>query len=140
MGWPKHPTLNIEVLMPRRHYTALALWLPVGAGRHDLATRRRPSPLRAIEHNHQLTPQPIVDVTSPEERVARLPYLKRRVFRTTMPADIRSFFGGGPRSSQGSQGSQKQDGTASKKTSLKKTGRTSRVIDDSEDDDEDIAK
>ncbi|KAF1829986.1 DNA replication factor C, large subunit [Decorospora gaudefroyi] len=48
-----------------------------------------------------------------------------------MPADIRSFFGGGPKSSQSTQSSQKKAEPAKKK------GRTSRVIQDSDDDDDD---
>ena len=48
-----------------------------------------------------------------------------------MPADIRSFFGGGP--PKPSQGSQK-DEPAPKKAAPKKTGRTSRVVEDSDDD------
>ena len=55
-----------------------------------------------------------------------------------MPADIRSFFGGGARASQGSQGSQKkEEKPAPKKTAPKKPSRASRVVvDDSDDDDE----
>ncbi|KAH9875098.1 hypothetical protein J1614_004586 [Plenodomus biglobosus] len=53
-----------------------------------------------------------------------------------MPADIRSFFGGGPKPNPGSQGSQKHDEQAAKKTAPRKTGRVSRVIDDSDDEDE----
>ncbi|KAK7192528.1 hypothetical protein DPSP01_008832 [Paraphaeosphaeria sporulosa] len=56
-----------------------------------------------------------------------------------MPADIRSFFGGGAKASQGSQGSQKKDEKpAPKKAAPKKPGRASRVVvDDSDDDDVD---
>ncbi|KAL5118236.1 DNA replication factor C complex subunit Rfc1 [Pleosporales sp. CAS-2024a] len=56
-----------------------------------------------------------------------------------MPADIRSFFGGGPpKTSQASQGSQKNDGKslATKKTATRKPARASRVVDDSDDDDD----
>ncbi|KAF2847675.1 DNA replication factor C, large subunit [Plenodomus tracheiphilus IPT5] len=49
-----------------------------------------------------------------------------------MPADIRSFFGGGPKPSEDSQ---KQD-AAPKKAAPRKTGRASRVIEDSDDDDQ----
>lgn len=49
-----------------------------------------------------------------------------------MPADIRSFFGGGPKPSQASQG---KDEPAAKKAAPKKAGRASRVIDDSDDED-----
>jgi hypothetical protein len=55
----------------------------------------------------------------------------------TMPSDIRSFFGGAPKPSLGSQGSQKKDEPAVKKPATKKSGRASRVIDDSDDDDDD---
>ena len=72
-----------------------------------------------------------------------------------MPADIRSFFGGGPKASQGSQSSQKKDEVCwnalrssgvyhanprqkpAKKAAPKKSGRASRVVmDESDDDDE----
>jgi hypothetical protein len=43
-----------------------------------------------------------------------------------MPADIRNFFGGGPKASQGSQASQKDE---KPKKPPKKTGRASRVVD-----------
>ncbi|CAA9959801.1 Replication factor C protein [Pyrenophora teres f. maculata] len=54
-----------------------------------------------------------------------------------MPADIRSFFGGGPpKPSQGSQSSQNKSGPTPKKAAPKKKGRTSRVVEDSDDDEE----
>jgi hypothetical protein len=53
-----------------------------------------------------------------------------------MPADIRSFFGGGPKASQGSQASQ----PVAKKAAPKKTGRASRIVDDSDDDEEEEVK
>jgi hypothetical protein len=60
---------------------------------------------------------------------------------TSMPADIRSFFGGGPpKASQGSQGSQKKEDAPAKKAAPKKTGRASRVVDDSDDDEEEEVK
>ncbi|KAF1963096.1 DNA replication factor C, large subunit [Byssothecium circinans] len=48
-----------------------------------------------------------------------------------MPADIRSYFGGAPKASQGSQASQKKEEPAPKKKS-----RASRVIADSDEDDD----
>jgi replication factor C subunit 1 len=54
-----------------------------------------------------------------------------------MPADIRSFFGGGPKPSQGSQSPHKQDEPTPKKAAPKKKGRASRVVQDSDDDDDD---
>ncbi|KAF2689629.1 DNA replication factor C, large subunit [Lentithecium fluviatile CBS 122367] len=58
-----------------------------------------------------------------------------------MPVDIRSFFGGGARASQGSQGSQKKDEKpAPKKAAAKKPSRASRVIDDSDDDEDEVEK
>ncbi|KAF2036143.1 DNA replication factor C, large subunit [Setomelanomma holmii] len=54
-----------------------------------------------------------------------------------MPADIRSFFGGGPKPSQGS----KDEKAPPKKAAPKKTGRASRVVmDDSEDDEDEEVK
>ncbi|EAT85108.2 hypothetical protein SNOG_07642 [Parastagonospora nodorum SN15] len=58
-----------------------------------------------------------------------------------MPADIRSFFGGGPtKASEGSQGSQKKDEPKTKKAAPKKSGRASRVVDDSDDEEEEEVK
>lgn len=55
--------------------------------------------------------------------------------RGAMPADIRSFFGGAARASQGSQ--KKDEKPAPKKATPKKPARASRVVvDDSDDDDE----
>ncbi|KAF2115605.1 replication factor RFC1 C terminal domain-containing protein [Lophiotrema nucula] len=56
-----------------------------------------------------------------------------------MPADIRSFFGGGPKPSQGSQGSQNAPAKkpVTQKAAPKKPARKSRVVvEDSDDDDE----
>ncbi|KAL6703320.1 DNA replication factor C complex subunit Rfc1 [Coniothyrium glycines] len=50
-----------------------------------------------------------------------------------MPADIRNFFGGGPKANQGSQGSQKTENPVAKKAVPKRTARASRVVDDSDD-------
>ncbi|KAH7399132.1 replication factor RFC1 C terminal domain-containing protein [Phaeosphaeria sp. MPI-PUGE-AT-0046c] len=55
-----------------------------------------------------------------------------------MPADIRSFFGGGAKASQGSQDTQMEEKPTTKKAAPKKTGRASRVIDDSDDDEEEV--
>ncbi|KAJ4368854.1 DNA replication factor C complex subunit Rfc1 [Neocucurbitaria cava] len=54
-----------------------------------------------------------------------------------MPADIRSFFGGGPK--KASQSEQATDEKPTRKAAPKKTGRVSRVVDDSDDDDEEEA-
>ncbi|KAF2130824.1 DNA replication factor C, large subunit [Dothidotthia symphoricarpi CBS 119687] len=51
-----------------------------------------------------------------------------------MPADIRNFFGGGPKASQGS-GSQNEE-KVTKKAAPKKTSRAARVVVDDSDDDE----
>ncbi|KAF2865366.1 replication factor RFC1 C terminal domain-containing protein [Massariosphaeria phaeospora] len=53
-----------------------------------------------------------------------------------MPTDIRSFFGGGARASQGGESSQKAEKPAAKKATAKRPGRPSRVINDSDDDDD----
>lgn len=55
-----------------------------------------------------------------------------------MPADIRSFFGGGPKPTSGNQGSQKQDEEPPKKAAIRKKGRVNRVVDDSDDDEGDL--
>lgn len=57
-----------------------------------------------------------------------------------MPSDIRSFFGGGPKLTAGTQSTQKADEPLKKKSAPKKSGRASRVIDDSDDDEETEAK
>ncbi|KAF1852058.1 DNA replication factor C, large subunit [Cucurbitaria berberidis CBS 394.84] len=57
-----------------------------------------------------------------------------------MPADIRSFFGGGPKPSSQSEQTKKDEKPATKKTAPKKTSRVSRVIDDSDDDEEEEVK
>ncbi|KAF1942023.1 DNA replication factor C, large subunit [Clathrospora elynae] len=54
-----------------------------------------------------------------------------------MSADIRSFFGGGPKLSQGSQ---KKDEPAAKKAAPRKKSRASRVVEDSDDDEEEEVK
>ncbi|KAL5433878.1 hypothetical protein PMIN06_011557 [Paraphaeosphaeria minitans] len=56
-----------------------------------------------------------------------------------MPADIRSFFGGGAKASHASQGSQQKDEKPTpKQAAPKKPGRASRVIVDDSDDDDDV--
>lgn len=54
-----------------------------------------------------------------------------------MPSDIRSFFGGGPKPSPAAP---KKDESAPKKPAPKKSARASRVIDDSDDDEESDVK
>jgi len=51
-----------------------------------------------------------------------------------MPADIRSFFGGGPKSRQDAHASHAKDESTPAKATRRTTGRASRVIDDSDDD------
>ncbi|KAL1600896.1 DNA replication factor C complex subunit Rfc1 [Nothophoma quercina] len=54
-----------------------------------------------------------------------------------MPADIRSFFGGGPpKASQGSEGSQKKDEKPAPKKAAPKKGRASRVVVEESDEEE----
>ncbi|PSN63684.1 DNA replication factor C, large subunit [Corynespora cassiicola Philippines] len=55
-----------------------------------------------------------------------------------MPADIRSFFGGGSQAAKGSQSSQKKDEKPAKKPAPKKTGRANRVIEESDDDEVEV--
>ncbi len=53
-----------------------------------------------------------------------------------MPADIRSFFGGGPKPTKASEPAEEIDEPKAKKAPPKKKGRNTRVIDDSDDEDQ----